>query len=267
MSHQPPERPAVPTAPAHVPYALISRPPTVATPAPAQRPSGLTADGNVVRVQPWRGSTPVLARAAQGLLVLLAFGSLPLALLESRVDRLLAGREPAQVDLVEAVGLVRIAEDLTWVRSRVAVVTAVVLLVWLHQVWTSDRSAHNVYTRGTSLAVGGWLIPVANLVLAPNALRDLWHGTERARDGIFDGPVDRSTPRLVSAWWVAWCLLFVGLVGGWLTGVGADLTTRGDLVTVLRAGLRFDIFTCVAFLASGVLLACIVGRITSFTRR
>lgn len=259
MSHQPPERATVPTTPAHVPYAVISRPPT----APAPWSGGLTSDGNVVRVRPWRASNVVIARVAQGLLVLMALGNVALALLEVRVERLLAGP-----DLAEAGRLVQDADALLWLRSRMGVLTAVVLLVWLHRIWTSDRSAHNVYTRGTGLAVGGWLVPVANLVLAPNALRDLWHGTERARDGIFDGPVDRSTPRLVSAWWVAWCLMFVGAVAGWVAGRGADLTASdADLVSVLRAGLRFDVFTCGASVAAGLLLVLVIGRITSFTRR
>lgn len=259
MSYQPPERTAVPTAPAHVPYAVISRPQT----APVPGPRGLTSDGNVIRVRTWRGSNVVIARAAQGLLVLMAFGNVALALLQLRVERLLA--EP---DLAEAGRLVRNADDLLWLRGRIAVLTAVVLLSWLHRMWTSDRSAHNVYTRGTALAVWGWLVPVANLVLAPNALRDLWHGTERARDGVFDGPVDRSTPKLVSAWWVAWCLMFAGLAAGWVAGRGADLAASdADLVTVLRAGLRFDIFTCAASATASVLMVLVIGRIASFTRR
>ena len=259
MSQQPPEPTAVPTAPAGVPYAVISRPQT----SPVPGPSGLTSDGNVVRVRPWRGSNAGIARAAQGLLVLMALGNVALALLEARVERLLAER-----DLAEAVRLVQNAGDLTWLRSRIGVLTAVVFLVWLHRMWTSDRSAHNVYTRGTGLAVGGWLVPVANLVLAPNALRDLWHGTERARDGVLDGPVDRSTPRLVSVWWLAWCLMCVGAIADWFVQRGVDLTSSDeDVVSILRAGLRLEIFTSAASAVSGVLLVLVIGRITTFTRR
>lgn len=266
MTYRPPEHPVVPAAPPRTPQPSVTRPYAVGdrdAVVAAVVPSGLTSDGNVVTVRPWRTSNDVVARAAQALLGLVAAGDLLVAVLDLRTRQSLA-----EHDIGSMARTVELSNDLSWAGTRLTVATVVVFLVWMHRLWTSDRSAHNVYTRGTGLAVGGWLVPVANLVLAPNALRDLWHGTARARQGVFDGPVDRRTPRLITAWWLAWCLLFLSAVASRLTRVAATPpTSDAELDSLMRTALDVEITACTASTAAGVLMVVVIGRIMSFTRR
>lgn len=157
---------------------------------------------------------------------------------------------------------------LTWPITYVLPGAFVVFLVWLHRLWTSDRSAHNVYTRSTGIAVGGWFVPVANVVLGAYALRDLWHGTHNARRGVHDGPVDRSTPRLVTAWWfVALPAVLCAAVERVLrVGLSAPASVE-SLLQTLELYLGVKGVGNALFAGAAVLLALVVGRITAFTHR
>jgi hypothetical protein len=276
MSYQPPTAPntsapdtsePVPTtATVPVPTAPVPSGPPAAENQPYAAgtfPSGMTSDGNVVTVRPWRASNYAVSTAAQALLLLTAIANLAIAVNDVLLDALLTERDYAAI-----VDRHSTVDGLSGVTNWLALLTVLVFLVWMHRFWTSDRSAHNVYTRGTGFAVGGWLIPVAGFILGPNALRDLWHGTENASKGVLDGPVDRSTPRLVSWWWVAWLAMAVSAVAGRVARAMAEgAPSLPDLLASLQSGLRIEIVSCVVSAVAAVLLVLVIRRITAFTRR
>jgi hypothetical protein len=223
----------------------------------------MTSDGTVVTVRPWRASNAAVAIGAQVLLSLTALGNLAVALSDVQLQGLLSERD---FEALAARGAS--VNGLYNLGMLLVLPTVVVFLVWVHRLWTSDRSAHNVYTRGTGLAVGGWLIPFASFVLGPKALRDLWHGTENARNGVLDGPVNRSTPRLVIAWWVAWLVMAVTTLASRAAQSSIDAATSlPDLIASLRSGLTIEIVSCVVSATAAVLLVLVIRRITAFTRR
>ena len=110
---------------------------------------GLTANGKIVAVQPWRQSTAVLAVIAQTFFVLAALANLYLAWSDVRIKGLLNDEDFSAV--------VREAETADGLYVPILVMAGaagIFLLVWLHRVWTSDRSDHSLYTRGTGMAIG-----------------------------------------------------------------------------------------------------------------
>lgn len=270
MTYEPPSTPTGPgrvtTAPAAppVPTAATTTPGPVA-PATPDRTGlmGLTSDGNRVRVRPWSRANDVLAGATQLLLGLTAVAELVAAAVNLTLRRLVATQ-----DVEEFIVLRALVDQFLWPITYVLPGAFVVFLVWLHRLWTSDRSAHNVYTRSTGIAVGGWFVPVANVVLGAYALRDLWHGTHNARRGVHDGPVDRSTPRLVTAWWlVALPAVLCAVVEGVLrVGLSAPASVE-SLLPTLELYLGVKGVGNALFAGAAVLLALVVGRITAFTRR
>lgn len=267
MTYEPPGAPATPsltTAAPPVPPA----PPTpqggdTSSAAGPTRLLGLTSDGNTVKVRQWSRANDVIARSAQAMLCLTALYELA----ASTIDlQLLAVVRAGDLDtfLVAATW----AERLLSPTAYVVLGTVVLFLFWLHRVWTSDRSAHNVYTRSTGVAVGGWLIPVANLVLGPSALRDVWHGTDNARRGVYDGPVDRSTPGPVIAWWAFALLTVVSTVVERVLLAWADgLSPIASLMPTLEAHLGMRAAGSALSATTAVLLVLVIRRIMAFTRR
>lgn len=79
---------------------------------------------------------------------------------------------------------------ITTILMVLSLAVSIVLLVWLYRVFDALRGRTR-YSPG--LAVGGWFIPFANLVLPPLVMRDAYK-TATGQDG---------TP-IVALWWLAW---------------------------------------------------------------
>ncbi|MFC7598068.1 DUF4328 domain-containing protein [Terrabacter sp. GCM10028922] len=236
-------------------------------PAPSGEPvtthrSGLTSNFKNVTVRPWRQSTAVLAVVAQALFALGGVTNLYLAWLDVRIKGLLSDQD------YEAV--IRESETVDGLYLPILAVGAgagIVFLVWFHRVWTSDRSDHGLYTRGTGLAIGGWFIPLANFVLGPLALRDLLWGTEHASPKAQPGrPV--ATPRLVIAWWVVVGLgvLFAMLGRGAETGLQQPKSLEA-LTTSLQATLTWDAAGGLAAAVGALVAVLTIRRVMDYTRR
>ncbi len=110
----------------------------------------------------------------------------------------------------EMLAMVGMATSLTWVFAGLGV--ALAALLWI---WRARLNAEVLSPVPPRLSrwwsVGCWFVPIANVVLPPLVLLDIWAASCAGRD-----PRDGYVPgiRLVRAWWVAqWtCVVIVALI-------------------------------------------------------
>jgi hypothetical protein len=88
--------------------------------------------------------------------------------------------------------LVYVSFLLPMVYTLLSLVIGVMLLIWSYDRVGSQRGRTRY---GAGMAAGAWLIPVANFVLPPLVLRDLWRAT-KGEEGSF----------LPLLWWPCWLL-------------------------------------------------------------
>jgi uncharacterized protein DUF4328 len=139
----------------------------------------------------------------------------------------------------------------------VQVVIAVLFIVWMFRAAKNNEALGRTNTRfGPGWAIGGWFIPIANLVIPVLILQDLWRGGDasRARD---DAGWRTARPSwLVGWWWAAWV---VSLMRFSYSGAGLhDSGSLDDLEvsnTVALVG--------VVLLAGAAVLAVLVVRALS----
>jgi hypothetical protein len=133
---------------------------------------------------------------------------------------------------------------------------AVLWLVWQYRTHANLRAFVPGTRFGPWLGLASWLIPGANLFLAPLAMRELWRA---GNPDVEDWRRSRTTPLL----WLWWLLMMAGLS----LGVWALLPTFGDHVTpadldirdhrgVIAGGLGI-----VAAVAAALLFALLQGRL------
>lgn len=88
--------------------------------------------------------------------------------------------------------LVYVSFLLPMVYTLLSLVIGVMLLIWSYDRVGSQRGRTRY---GAGMAVGAWLIPLANFILPPLVLRDLWRAT-KGEEGSF----------LPLLWWPGWLL-------------------------------------------------------------
>jgi hypothetical protein len=268
--YEPPASSAVPTASTAStvpPVAAGAQPAATATapppppPAPAAQ-TGVTANFKNVAVRPWRQSTAVVAVMAQAAFAVGALANLYLTSMDVKVKGLLEDRDFAAMER-EA----QSADGLYMLILGVGALCAILLLVWFHRVWTSDRSDHSLYTRGTGMAIGGWFIPFANFVLGPLALRDLLWGVEHASPQAKPGR-PAATPRLVIAFWVVIAVNLVLVMLGRGAESGLQRPDSIDaLMTSVQASLTYEALGGVAGAAGAVIAILYIRKVMALTRR
>ena len=94
---------------------------------------------------------------------------------------------------------------LTIGRFAVFVLTAIAYLVWLHRAYSNLNPLGAMgleYTPG--MAVGGWFIPFANLVIPYKVVKETWQES----DPLIAEPVEdwqqSGAPGWLAAWWGCW---------------------------------------------------------------
>ena len=268
--YEPPASSAVPTASTAStvpPVPTGAQPAATATappppPAPAAAQTGVTANFKNVAVRPWRQSTAVVAVMAQAAFVVGALANLYLTSMDVKVKGQLEDRDFAAMER-EA----QSADGLYLLILGVGALSAILLLVWFHRVWTSDRSDHSLYTRGTGMAIGGWFIPFANFVLGPLALRDLLWGVEHASPQAKPGR-PAATPRLVIAFWVVIAVNLVLVMLGRGAESGLQRPDSIDaLMTSVQASLTYEALGGVAGAAGAAIAILYIRRVMALTRR
>ncbi len=142
-----------------------------------------------------------------------------------------------------------------------AILTGIAFMVWMWRAAKNNEALGRSRARfGPGWAIGGWLIPVANLVIPVLIMQDLWRGA------------DPSIPRGDSRWKIGdrsllvgfwWGLLLFGrlmiLVGN---GRVDDPTTLDDL----RGGIDLQIVGQLSTLAAAVVGVLVIRAITARQR-
>jgi hypothetical protein len=242
-------------------------------------PTGQPAWATAPR-QPWRPATDRLGLAAMVLLGIQVPVLLSGIVNDSRVLSALDARDYEAADA--ALGS---SSSTTVLQVLLYLGTAVVFVVWLHRVWTSDRSDPALHTRSAGFAVGGWFIPFAQLVLGPRALRDLWNGAlaARLRHDAWSGAAplapgstppsaeNRKMPGLVKAYTVFFVLSFLGNLAtrSWTGQVNAAAggDSLNEYLDALRSAVSTERTSLVFSVVAAVLLIVVINRVRGFTRR
>jgi hypothetical protein len=224
-------------------------------PAPAPRPPVRALNG-------W--ATAAVFTVAVSALTALVFAFVPLVeVWQAREVASTGGTGPAAV-----VALTRLGVFALLVLAHLA--AWICVLGWLYRAYANLRAFPDVRPEfPVGLALAGWFIPFANLVLPALVVSDLARGSDPP------GPAGRRTRLLVWLWWPLYVLSgLVAAVGsgyaddGQLAAVRAALDS-GDTVDVGVAGEVFGrevaglLPGMVLYLFSGVLLVILIHRVTA----
>ena len=123
--------------------------------------------------------------------------------------------------------------------------TGIAWLTWLHRAYGNlllVGSKRSRFTRGR--AVGYWFIPLANLVLAYQVMKDLWLRSDSMNDR--DGYDQLPAPAFLTGWWgtaVSW-----GVLGRLVAYLVRDARTPLDLTNATDMGLLVNVVGVVAAL-------------------
>ena len=163
--------------------------------------------------------SPVRWRDQRGLVVALTvcFGVMlvsSLLLAIALANRIAVVRDLRAGELANIVQRAEDADDYVSAASSlfllVQVVITVLFIIWMFRAAKNHEALGRTNTRfGPGWAIGGWFIPIANLVLPVLIVQDLWRGGDASR------PRDVATWRnargswLVGCWWTAWVLSLV----------------------------------------------------------
>ncbi len=159
------------------------------------------------------------------------------------------------------------AEDLRGGFSAVFVigtlVTAVLWVLWVQRARANATALGAAGQRQTDgMAVGGWFIPLANVVIGKLVLNDLW----RANDPTVPSGYrieGRPVSGLINAWWVLW------MIGWWVSrGFVAATDAAFDDFDVEGALnlVRINAFIETGFVVAAILAILIVSQITAHQR-
>lgn len=168
---------------------------------------------------------------------------------------------------LEALGEV----DLTAEIDPLALVVALVYLAWTVTFFVSIvcvgrwiyRAHANLADAGVDglgvtpgWAVGWYFVPLANLVMPFQAMRELWTASHAELD-----PFSSPAPGLVKAWWAAW------ITGLLLSSIGERIATlsEGDAGGV-TVGIAIDAVGAVGMATAAVLLTRIIRGVTDAQR-
>jgi hypothetical protein len=109
----------------------------------------------------------------------------------------------------------------------------------------------------TGWAIGGWLVPIANLIRPKEIANDIWRAT--SSDGGHPGPTGwkaRPVSRLVHWWWT----LFV--LGNFAGNIASRLYLSSRTPQAAQSALEADVIASVVTIVAGVLAILFVRAIT-----
>lgn len=133
----------------------------------------------------------------------------------------------------------------------------VLLVVWMWRVAKNAEFLGRTNPRfGPGWTIGGWFVPLANLVIPVLVVQDLWRGSDPATPR--GDPTWRSRPAsgLVGWWWVAHLLALTRWAGG------DEATSRSELETMQAYDVVAAVGMAVAVVAA-ILLIQVVRQITA----
>jgi hypothetical protein len=173
-----------------------------------------------------RTLSPGLTGALRGFLYAAAAASLAagLALANEarRFDAVAEGRLGALGRLADAE---EVSEGVVGVFSLCGIVVAILTIIWWYQAYQAIERAGVAQRRWSSgWAVGGWFIPLANLVIPKKVLDEIDRVSAAATDGA--GEWRQRRVLRVSNWWWG-CFVAGSVLLGIGSGVAADQVERG----------------------------------------
>jgi hypothetical protein len=192
--------------------------------------------------------------------VLAAAGEINYAL---TLDGILAGTESVS-DFRDARDQVRAFELASLLVLALAAITFV---AWF---FLAYRNLDRVGTAGMRArpgwAIGGWLIPLVDMVLPKWLANDIWRGSEPGIDRSDPAWRKRSVAPLVHAWWLLW---LTGIITGVVAAVVNDFGSTGVLSTpeeFERERTAFTIYAAAEFATAAAAVAAI-RLVLAVTRR
>ena len=137
---------------------------------------------------------------------------------------------------------------------------AVMWLVWFWRTRVNAESfspGHIRYSEG--MAVGGWLIPVCNLIIPKQVINDIWSASNPAVpqwQGF--GPRPTSRRSLVNGWWTMWLFYFV-------FGLASSFESWYDASSLEDAGeaVAWALITDLLAIPAAILALVLVSRLTT----
>jgi hypothetical protein len=217
-------------------------PASPAVPAGAAGSSGYTVPADLVPPRPAR--IDALRYAARFTIVGLAL-SIPLELISVVLTGMTAAFEPGP-NLDDPLTLAATVELM--VEAGVLIVTAVAFISWLYLALKNIQGWRIAgLSWGPGWAIGGWLIPLANLVIPALVVNAAYKGSEAPAGRRYPG---YGRPGLIVAWW----LTFV--IGGRLQNAsGRDVSGQGVVYPVTYTTMEAALAITAALLAIAIVRA------------
>lgn len=133
--------------------------------------------------------------------------------------------------------------------------TAVVFLVWFHQVRCNGQVFRpDGFSQSTGWAVGGWFVPLANFFFPYRTAREVWDAsTQHAPDGSYRP----TSGALVIAWW----LTFVG--SRILAFLASQKSTAAETTEAARDADFFEAVADLTTFVAAVLAVLFVRKLTA----
>ena len=200
---------------------------------------------------------------ANGLLVTLLTGALPLAGAAALAHAYALGARLVVLGDPGAGDFRMRARDADTVARTTAVVLVVsvvvvgpVFVTWMWRAARNQQVLHRGPERlGSGWAIGGWFVPLANVVIPVLVVQDLWRGSDAAID--LGDPRWRIADRswLVGWWWGL-------LLGGTLAVVGAAADQPAERISTLEQANVLALLGSLSAAVAAVLGVLVVRRIT-----
>lgn len=137
-------------------------------------------------------------------------------------------------------------------------VTGVLVIIWMWRAAKNNQALGRERPRfGPGWAIGGWLIPIANLVIPVLMMQDLWRGSDSSipRGDMRWKIADRSP--LVGWWWGLWIAS-----SGVLSFAGGGNENLVNTLSKLQSNLRFGVVSAVLSVGASVLALLVVRRLS-----
>ncbi len=215
----------------------------------------ITFDANLTRAR-W---TIGLLAAAMGLTaVSVLFGLIRLGLAPGALTESPAGAAVAWQALIGGL------------RALAILGSGVAFLLWFHGAHRNLKALGEQETKFTSgWAVGGFFVPLVNLVLPVLVMREVWQGSDprsvRASSDSQDRPSAPGTPAFLGWWWAAF--LAMGLAADVVVFLAMSVRMGTPLTLELATEVALaELVTGFMVVISGILSIAVVSRITAWQR-
>jgi hypothetical protein len=152
----------------------------------------------------------------------------------------------------------------SWVELATLLVAGVPFILWFRAAYRLAKERSEYAMRyGIGWTIGGWIIPIVNLILPKKIANDLWRAGDPAWSQRELRPQEVSP--LVHWWWAAWVLWYIA------SGVAERLYDRAETISAIRGGVMAYIVSDAVWLVAAVLATFVVRgateRLTSLPPR